>query len=120
MVKTHGKEHRTRQRDTKRKREATKGKWEATAGNLGENRAEISIVRGHKWRTMGERKHRVHAQVNTISGNETRLALRSLGAWRQGYLDRRNVDKGRGGENNGGRRMAEAMAKRHELRPLRV
>ena len=45
---------------------------------------------------------------------------RSLGTLRQrgqsGYLDRKNVDKGRGGENNGGRRVAEAIAKRHKLR----
>ena len=43
----------------------------------------------------------MHAQANALSGNETRLELRSLGAWRQGYLDRRNVDEGRVEENNG-------------------
>jgi hypothetical protein len=96
MVKTRGTEHRTRRRDTKGKREAT------TAGNLGENRTESSIVRDHKRRTIAERKHRTRAQSNALSGNETRLALRSLGAWRQGYLDRRNVDDGGVEENNGG------------------
>jgi hypothetical protein len=87
----------------KRKLEATKGKREATtAGNLGGNRTESSIVRGHKRRTIEERKHRARTQANALSGKETRLALRSLGAWRQGYLDRRNVDEGGGKENNGG------------------
>jgi hypothetical protein len=63
----------------KRKWEATKGKHEATtASNLGGNRTESSIVRGHKWRTIGERKHRARTQANTLSGNKTRLALRSL------------------------------------------
>ena len=119
MVKTRSTEHRTTRRDTKGKQEATKGKREATtAGNLGGNRTESGIVRGHKWRTIGERKHRVHTQANTLSGNKTRLALRSLGAWRQGYLDRRNVDEGGVGENNGGRRVAEAMAMRHEFEGL--
>jgi len=45
--------------------------------------------------------------------------LRSLGSWRwgqSGYLDRRNVDEGRGEENNGGQHVAEAMVKRHKLR----
>ena len=47
-----------------------------------------------------------------------RLALRSLGAWRQGYLDRRNVDEGRVGENNGGWCVAEVMVMRHEFEGL--
>ena len=45
-------------------------------------------------------------------------STRSLGAWRQGYLDRRNVDKGGVGENNGGRHVAEAMAMKHEVEGL--
>ena len=47
------------------------------------------------------------------------LMLRLLGSWRQGwsrYLDRRNVDKGRGEEDNGGQCVVEVIAKRHELR----
>ena len=67
---------------------------------------------------MGPRKHRARTQANALSGNETRLALRSLGAWRQGYLDRRIVDKGGVGENNGGQCVAEAMAMRHEFERL--
>ena len=85
MVKTRDREHRTRRQDRKGRRGATKGKREATmAGNLGGNKAESSIVRGHKRRTIGKREHRACAQANALSGNETSLMLRSLGTWRQG------------------------------------
>ena len=62
------------QDETKRQRRktgATKGKREATtAGNLGESKAESSIVRGHKGRTIAERRHRARTQANTLSGNK--------------------------------------------------
>ena len=60
----------------------------------------------------------MHTQANTLSGNETRLELRSLGAWRQGYLDRRNVNEGRVEENNGEQCVVEAMVMRHEFEGL--
>ena len=78
---TRGREHRRSRRDTNRKQEATERECEATtAGNQGENKAEIGIVRGHKWRTIAEQIHRARTQANALSGNETKLALRSLGA----------------------------------------
>jgi hypothetical protein len=87
MVKTRSTEHRTRRRDTNGKWEATKGKCETTtAGNLGGNRTGSSIVRGHKQRTIEERKHRVCVKANALSGNKTRLTLDRLGLGGQGIL----------------------------------
>jgi len=84
MVRTHGREHRTRQQDRKGEQGATKGKRKATmAGNLGGNKAESGIVRGHKQRTIGKQEHQARAQANALSGNETSLMLRSLGTWRR-------------------------------------
>ena len=55
------------------------------------------------------------------------VETRSLGAWRQkgavrrsGYLDRWNVDEGGGGKDNGGRRVAEAMARHGSRRGART
>ena len=97
----------------RRKMRSHKGNREATtAGNLGGNEAESSIVRGHKWGTIAERKDRARAQANALSGNEIAWGLEAR------YLDRKNVDEGGVGENNGGRRVAEAMAMRHEFEGL--
>jgi len=80
MVRTCGREHRTRRRDRKGEQGATKGKREATtAGNLGGNKTESGLVRGHEGRTIEKRRHRGRAQANALSGNEIAWGLETEG-----------------------------------------
>jgi len=49
------------------------------AGNLGGNKAESGLVRGHEGRTIEKQRHQGRTQANTLSGNKIAWDLETEG-----------------------------------------